>query len=299
MGTCKSNKQLQVEVREELAREPSIDSDAVGITADRGLIFLSGHALGATRRRKAQEAALRVDGVRAVIDELKVRAGRWVHHDADLACVATDCLDQLIGLPDGRVKVVVRDGKVRLKGVVSSPEEKALISSTVQRAIGHDGTLDNAIGVEPEAYPSSALAFTPTMTPLDGEHVSMLASGGLQFEDSPTEATSIIVLKESFTDEGIPMWSIHHREFPEIRIQGETSLQCIVRLAQHLNLAREHASEDWQRVGIDRAIRDLRAYHSSLTTRSNGERTAGPADAATGAVHEGMVLEAAASAPAE
>jgi BON domain len=281
METQSSNKQLQALVRQELAREPSINSDAVGITADHGLIYLSGHALGVTRRRKAEEAALRVDGVRAVIDELKVRSGRWVNHDADLACVATDCLDQLIGLPDGRVKVIVGDGKVRLKGVVSSPDEKALIASTVQRAIGCNGAIDNAIEVEPGAYPRMALACDATMIPRDGKRVSMPASGGSEFEDSLPAATAMIVVKESFTDEGIPMWHVHHCEFPEIRGEGETSLQGIGRLVQLLDQAREHAREDWQRQSIDQAIRDVRTYHSSLKTQSIGETAmADPDDAA-------------------
>ena len=64
----KSNERLQVEVREELTREPSVDSNTIGITTDQGLVYLSGQVLGVTQRRSADEAALRVDGVRAVID---------------------------------------------------------------------------------------------------------------------------------------------------------------------------------------------------------------------------------------
>jgi BON domain len=180
METQTSNKRLQAEVRQELARESSINSDAVGITADRGLIYLSGHALGVTRRQTAEEAALRVDGVRAVIDELKVRPGCWEAH-ADLACVAMDSLKQLIDLPDGRVKVIVRDGKVTLKGVVSSTHEKTLVGSTVERAIGRKVTLDNAIDVKPGAFPSLGPDDVLTMSPAPrGDH---------QFEDATPEAT--------------------------------------------------------------------------------------------------------------
>jgi hypothetical protein len=99
---------------------------------------------------------LRVGGVRAVIDELKIRPGRWGAQDADLACVATDSLKQLVGLPDGRVKVIIRDGKVRLKGAVSSPDEKALVAAAVLGAIGRNGGLENALSVEPRAFPTLA-----------------------------------------------------------------------------------------------------------------------------------------------
>jgi hypothetical protein len=135
METCKSNKQLQAEVREELASEPSVDSDAIGITADHGFIFLSGRLLGVTQGLWAEEVALRVDGVRAVIAEITIRSGPCGSHDTNLAYVATDTLRQLIGLANGQVKVIVRNGKVRLVGVVSSTDEKDLIVATVRSAI--------------------------------------------------------------------------------------------------------------------------------------------------------------------
>lgn len=159
----KSNERLQVEVREELTREPSVDSNTIGITTDQGLVYLSGQVLGVTQRRSADEAALRVDGVRAVIDWLKIRSGRRGSHDADLACAATDSLDRLIGLPDGRVKVVVRNGKVVLKGIVSRQDQKDVIAATVQGVIGCKEAMNNAITVEPGDIPtlnSTSLNFT-------------------------------------------------------------------------------------------------------------------------------------------
>ncbi len=153
METLKSNKQLQAEVREELKHEHSMNSDVIGITADHGLIFLSGQALGVTQRRLAEEAALRVDGVRAVIDEIKVRPGRWCAHEADLAFAAADSLKRLIGLPDGRVKVVVRDDKIYMQGAVSHQEDKERIAATVRGAIGPEQVMVDAISIEPGVFP--------------------------------------------------------------------------------------------------------------------------------------------------
>jgi hypothetical protein len=264
MDTQKSNKQLQIEVHEELAREPSVDSNAIGITVDHGLVFLSGHVLGVTQRRCAEEAALRVEGVRAVVDELKVRPGRWGPHDADLACVATDSLKQLIGLPDGRVKVIVRDGRVYLKGAVSNPDQRALIEAAVRDAIGRNGDLENDVSVDTRALPTLPPEDALTMTPPDGAPVATAGAGRPPLEDSLPEMSAIIVSSESLTDEGIPIRHAHHREFPEICGEAETSLQSVIRLAYQLDRAREHAREAWQREGIDHAIRDVRAYRSSL-----------------------------------
>jgi hypothetical protein len=273
METQKSNKQLQIEIRQELAREPSVDSNAIGIMADHGLVFLSGHVLGVTQRRSAEEAALRVDGVRAVIDELKIRPGRWGAHDADLACVVTDSLKQLVGLPDGRVKVIVRDGKVRLKGVVAHSNEKDVIGATVRTAIGRSGAMDNAISIEPGAFPATNPTCTLTMPRLVGRSATMPVQG----DDPAPEMGKMIVVGESFTDEGISMRHVHHRDFPEIRGEGETTAQCVIRLAQQLERAREHAREAWQREAIESAIHDVSACHSSLTTETSGAgSTAGP-----------------------
>lgn len=249
MERPKTNKQLQLEVREQISREPLIDSNAIGITADHGLVFLSGHVLGVSPRRLAEDLALRVDGVHGVVDELKIRPGRWGTHDADLASVATDSLKQLIGLPDGRVKVVVREGKVRLKGTVSCPEEKAAIVATVWQAIGCHGALDNAISIDKTAV-ANALPTLPEPAAAQGP---------------PTVADRMIVVRESYTDEGIPMSHVHHREFPEISGEGETTGQGVIRLAHQLDRAREHAREVWQRNAIDQAIQDVKTFHSSMS----------------------------------
>jgi osmotically-inducible protein OsmY len=263
MDIQKSNKQLQFAVREVLEHEPSIDSNAIGITVDHGLVFLSGHVLGVSQRRATEEAALRIDGVRAVIDELKVRPGRWGAHDADLACVATDALRQLVGLPDGRFKVVIRDGKVRLKGAVCNSDEKTVIGATVQNAICGGGFLDNAISIEPESSSfwdrDRAAVTVSAMTPVRPES---------PLENSWPETNSMIVVDESFTHEGIPMRFVHHREFPEIRCEGETTTQGLTRLIHQLDQAREYAREPWQKDSIEHALHDARSYHDSLASKS-------------------------------
>ncbi len=264
MDIRKSDKQMQAEIREELAREPSVDSNAIGITADHGLVFLSGHALGVSQRRAAVEAAQRVGGVRAVIDELKIRPGRWGAHDADVASVATDSLSHLVGLPDGRVKVIVRNGQVRLNGSVARVDERDLIGAAVRHAIGREVGMDNAISVDPGAIalfdPATPWPLPLAEEPADGPRAHV--------DETPPEASSMIIVNETFTDEGIPIRSVHHRDFPEIRGEGETTSQGLARLSGHLDRAREHASEPWQLEAIDRARLDVRAYDPSLATET-------------------------------
>ncbi|WP_435010915.1 BON domain-containing protein [Tundrisphaera lichenicola] len=262
----KDNKQLQIEIREQLSREHGVDSHAIGIAVDHGLAFLSGHVLGATQRQSAEEAALRVDGVRAVIDELKVRPGRWIPHEADLAMSAVDSLGELIGLPAGRVKIIVRDCKVRLKGVVSSVGDKELIMATVRAAIGRDGAVEDALSIEP-TRPIDVRKIDPGA----GDQAEPTDLHEPPAESHSLRMSNVIVVGESLTDEGIPIRHAYHRDFPDIRGEGETGCQSLGQLVNQLVRAREHARECWQRDEIDDAIEAVMSYQPSGMPSSSYE----------------------------
>jgi osmotically-inducible protein OsmY len=139
METRKSNKQLQVDIREELGRVPSVDANAIGITADRGLVFLSGHVLGESWREATVKATLRVEGVHALVDEIKVRTSLSCAHDANLACEATAALRESIAVKGGRVRVIVRDGRVWLNGNPSAAAEKQAILTSFRDVLAAQG----------------------------------------------------------------------------------------------------------------------------------------------------------------
>jgi predicted RNase H-like HicB family nuclease len=52
----------------------------------------------------------------------------------------------------------------------------------------------------------------------------------------------------------------HHRDFPELRGEGETLEDAASRLADLLALTLESAPSDWRRDQIERAIEDVRAF---------------------------------------
>lgn len=64
---------LRRSVLTELIWEPGIDTAHIGVTADRGIVVLSGHVENYLQQRNVEEATIRVRGVHVVIDELKVR----------------------------------------------------------------------------------------------------------------------------------------------------------------------------------------------------------------------------------
>jgi hypothetical protein len=54
--------------------------------------------------------------------------------------------------------------------------------------------------------------------------------------------------------------SVHHRDFPEIRSDGETPAVAARRLIDQLNRALDSALTQWRRESIEQAIADIEAF---------------------------------------
>ena len=57
----------------------------------------------------------------------------------------------------------------------------------------------------------------------------------------------------------------HHRDFPEIRGEGETDLGAAEKLTERLTLALDGAGSDWHRAQIEYAIEDVKAFVERCT----------------------------------
>jgi hypothetical protein len=56
--------------------------------------------------------------------------------------------------------------------------------------------------------------------------------------------------------------AVHHREFPEVRGEGDSPEDAAARLADLLTRNLDDAPSDWRRENIERAIEDVRAFAS-------------------------------------
>ena len=52
----------------------------------------------------------------------------------------------------------------------------------------------------------------------------------------------------------------HHRDFPEIRAEGESPTAAASQLLNHLTRALDSALTDWRREAIEKAIADVRGF---------------------------------------
>jgi osmotically-inducible protein OsmY len=145
----KTNEQLQRDVLDELAWEPSIDAAAIGVSAHDGIITLRGNVGSYAQMYAAEKAAKRVRGVQGLANEMKVKFPvSFKRDDTDLAAMAVSALRNNIFVPADAVKVSVEDGWIYLEGTVDWQFQKEHAAKAVRYLPGVRG-LGNNINVKP------------------------------------------------------------------------------------------------------------------------------------------------------
>ena len=113
------NRQLQQAVLDEFIWEPSVTAGHIGVTANAGVVTLSGHVDSYAKKHAAETAAHRVKGVRAVAEEIEVRLPfKTKRSDEEIAAAAIERLSWNVSLPRDSVQVKVEQGWVTLTGQV-------------------------------------------------------------------------------------------------------------------------------------------------------------------------------------
>ncbi|MDR3517909.1 MAG: BON domain-containing protein [Azospirillaceae bacterium] len=111
--------QLQQAVLAEFDWEPSVSAGHIGVTANAGVVTLSGHVDSYAKKHAAEAAARRVKGVKAVAEEIEVRlAFDAERSDEEIASAAIERLAWNVSVPKDSVQVRVEKGWVTLTGQV-------------------------------------------------------------------------------------------------------------------------------------------------------------------------------------
>jgi osmotically-inducible protein OsmY len=140
---------LQRHVLDELEWEPSVGAAEVGVTAHEGVVTLKGAVKSYSEKLAAQRAAERVQGVRAIANDLEVQLpGMHERTDSDIALAAVDALAWRTSVPAGRVKFSVSKGWITLEGDVDWQFQKTAAFDAVHHLMGVRG-VTNLIDVKP------------------------------------------------------------------------------------------------------------------------------------------------------
>lgn len=145
----KDDLRLRDDILDELNYEPSVDASNIAVTAKDGVVTLSGHVNNYAQKLAAERAAWRVDGVKAIAQDIDVRLpGDKKLSDDDIAKRALDILDWDVLVPSERLHVKVANGWITLTGEVPWNYQRLAAEAAVRKLSGVTGVSNNIL-VEP------------------------------------------------------------------------------------------------------------------------------------------------------
>ena len=167
-------------VMRQLAEDPRVNADGVGVTAVDGAVTLTGFIDSYEGKLAAERAAKRVRGVRAVANDIKVKL-RLSRTDDEIAHDAARALRLRASVPE-RVQATVHDGHITLTGQVSWLFQGEVAEDAVRYLPGVV-SVTNRIDVVSTATPRDIRKrITESlhhMADVDARHIDVAAAGGL------------------------------------------------------------------------------------------------------------------------
>jgi osmotically-inducible protein OsmY len=151
---ARTDEDIQHEVQLELKWDARVSPNEVGVAVKNGVVTLGGWVDSFSKKWAAERAALRVRGVRAVVNEIEVRldpANQLT--DVGIAEAVNRALELDSLVPDDAVKVSVSGGWITLRGEVDWEYERREAERVVRNLVGVKG-VTNFITVRPRRGPS-------------------------------------------------------------------------------------------------------------------------------------------------
>jgi len=150
----KSDKELKEDVIDELAWDQHLKPVEIGVAVKDGVVTLSGYVDSYNEKMAAERAAQRVSGVKAVVQEIKVRLPNSLQRtDEDIAKAAANALAWSVSVPHDRIKVKVQNGWITLSGEVDWRYQRNAAEDAVCNLLGVVG-VTNQVTVKPAVKPT-------------------------------------------------------------------------------------------------------------------------------------------------
>ncbi|MDT5034393.1 MAG: hypothetical protein QOC94_4564 [Actinoplanes sp.] len=149
-----TDEDIQREVLRELKWDAEVALNEIGVAVRNGVATLTGWVETFSKKYAAERAALRVRGVKAIVNDIEVRlAPSHEQTDVDLAQSVVRVLEMDSLVPDDMVKVSVSGGWVTLRGEVAWDYQRREAQRVVRNLTGVKG-VSNLITVRPRTGPS-------------------------------------------------------------------------------------------------------------------------------------------------
>src|SRR5271157_5177780 len=151
----KTDRELQLDVLEELRWEPGVNATDIAATVKGGVVTLEGTVDSFAEKWAAEKAAKRLPGVKALAVEIEVKLpGSSERSDADIARAAENALQWNVSVPNDRIKLTVEKGFLTLEGEVDWQYQRSAAEQAVLYLTGVKG-VTNEITVKPRVAPSA------------------------------------------------------------------------------------------------------------------------------------------------
>ncbi len=151
----RTDTEIRADVLRELQWDPRvINADSIGVAVQDGAVMLTGKVRSYAEKVAASKAATRVNGVRAVADEVRVHLSDQSRDDADIAQDIVHVLEPNTQVPVGKVHAKVESGWVTLEGQVEYDYQRREVERVVRHIRGVTGITNN-IAVTPPASPDT------------------------------------------------------------------------------------------------------------------------------------------------
>lgn len=147
----RTDQELQNSVLAELKWDARVQPNEIGVIVKDGVVTLTGWVDSYLKKWAAEEAALRVTGVKAVANDIEVRLANE-RTDSDIAAAAAHALEWDGSIPPNKVQATVAKGWVTLKGQVEWQYQREEAENVVRRLAGVRG-VTNLIVVKPRVKP--------------------------------------------------------------------------------------------------------------------------------------------------
>lgn len=153
-----TDEEIQRDVLAELRWDARVRPTEIGVAVKDGIVTLTGWVDSYMKKLAAEDAAHRVHGVRAVVNDLEVHLpGSAERTDADLAQAVVNALQWDTNIPANKLEVTVSQGWVTLKGEVDYAFQKQEAERAIRHLAGITG-VTNFIKVRSQVLPTDLKA---------------------------------------------------------------------------------------------------------------------------------------------
>lgn len=148
----KSNQVLQSDVQNAIKWEPLLHAAEIGVTAQEGVVSLTGIVDSYAKKLEAETAAKKVIGVKALIENIEVKfPSSWTKTNLEVANSVLAALNSNWSVPKDKVTVKVEDGWVTLEGQLPWNFQREAAKSAVNFLSGVKG-VTNDIKIKSESH---------------------------------------------------------------------------------------------------------------------------------------------------